>query len=72
MGIDFSIIRKQRKMGLKILQDGSRVYRFYSRESKMLLVVDYIYTDVSVYDYLKRLETVGKNLEEYRSIWYYF
>ena len=57
---------------IMILQDGSRVYRFYPWEYMLLLVEDYLYTDVPIYTYLKRLENDGEDVEEYKSIWYYF
>lgn len=57
---------------IMILQDGSRVYRFYPWESMLLLVDDYLYTDIPIYSYLRRLQDDGENLEEYKSIWYYF
>ncbi len=57
---------------IMILQNGSRVYRFYPWESMLLLVEDYLYTDVSIYDYLKRIENDGEDVEEYKSVWYYF
>jgi lysine 2,3-aminomutase len=57
---------------IMILQDGQRVYRFYPWESKVTLVDDYIYHDVPILDYLKRLHADGENLNDYRSIWYYF
>lgn len=55
-----------------ILPDGRRIYRFYPWESMSLLIEDYLYTDVSIYTYLQRLEADGENLEKYKSIWYYF
>jgi len=57
---------------IMILQDGRRMYRFYPWESKYSLVELYNYTDVSIYDYLKRLNNDGEDVEEYSSIWYYF
>ena len=57
---------------IMILQDGSRVYRFYPWESMLLLIEDYLYTDVPIYNYIKRLENDGEDVEEYKSIWYYF
>jgi len=57
---------------IMILQDGSRIYRFYPWESMLLLIEDYLYTDVPIYAYLKRLEHDGEDVEEYKSIWYYF
>jgi lysine 2,3-aminomutase len=55
-----------------ILADGRRVYRFYSWESRLTLSNDYLYTDVSIYDYLKRLYLDGEDVDQYRTIWYYF
>jgi lysine 2,3-aminomutase len=55
-----------------ILPDGSRVYRFYSWEVRILTALDYLYTDVPIYDYLKRLSADGENINDYISIWYYF
>lgn len=57
---------------IMILADGRRVYRFYPWESKISLTETYQYTDVSVYDYLMRLLKDGENIEDYKSIWYYF
>lgn len=57
---------------IMILPDGRRVYRFYPWESKMELVEPYNYTDVSIYSYIKRLYYDGENVDDYKSIWYYF
>ncbi|NLD99231.1 MAG: KamA family radical SAM protein [Fibrobacter sp.] len=55
-----------------ILEDGRRVYRFLPWESRLTLSDDYLYTDVSIYDYLKRLDQDGEDVDLYRTIWYYF
>ncbi len=57
---------------IMVLPDGKRVYRFYPWESKLKEAHDYLYTDVAIYDYLKRLEADGENPKLYSSIWYYF
>ena len=57
---------------IMILKDGSRIYRFYPWESMLLLIEDYLYTDVPIYAYLKRLENDGEDVEKYASIWFYF
>ncbi|MFH1174118.1 MAG: KamA family radical SAM protein [archaeon] len=57
---------------IMILGSGQRVYRFFPWESKVSLVDDYIYTDVSIHDYLTRLASDGEQIEAYKSIWYYF
>lgn len=57
---------------IMIDRQGQRVYRFFPWESKVTHVNDYIYKDVSILKYLKRLQKDGEELEEYKSIWYYF
>jgi lysine 2,3-aminomutase len=57
---------------IMILPDGQRVYRFYPWESKVTLVDDYIYNDVPIYNYLLHLKKDDEDLNEYKSIWYYF
>lgn len=57
---------------VSILPDGQRVYRFYSWENTLTTSKDYLYTDVSIYDYLARLFKDGENITDYLSIWYYF
>ncbi|MCE5271033.1 KamA family radical SAM protein [bacterium] len=55
-----------------LLPDGRRVYRFYPWESMLALTKPYLYTDVSIHDYLTRLAAEGENVNDYHSIWYYF
>jgi len=55
-----------------ITPEGERIYRFYPWESRIAIVDDYLYTDISIYDYLKRLHDDGENIRKYQSIWYYF
>jgi lysine 2,3-aminomutase len=57
---------------MMILPDGRRVYRFYSWEVRLVTALDYLYTDVAIYDYLKRLDDDGENVADYDTIWYYF
>ncbi|MEW6671084.1 MAG: KamA family radical SAM protein [Thermodesulfobacteriota bacterium] len=57
---------------ISILPDGSRVYEFHPWEKQLSLADTYVYTDVPIYDYLKRLKGRGENLADYRSIWYYY
>ena len=51
---------------------GERIYRFYPWESRIAIVDDYLYTDISIYDYLKRLHEDGEDISKYQSMWYYF
>ena len=57
---------------ISILPDGRRVYEFHPWEKKLELVDTYIHTDVSIYNYLKRLSEVGENRKDYKTIWYYY
>ncbi|AEF95969.1 KamA family radical SAM protein [Methanotorris igneus] len=57
---------------IMIMPNGSRVYEFHPWEKNISLANTYIYTDVPIYDYLKELERRGENLEDYKTIWYYF
>ena len=57
---------------ISILPDGRRVYEFHPWEKKLALMDTYIYTDVSIYKYLKRLKNDGEQVKDYDSIWYYY
>ncbi|TKB28353.1 KamA family radical SAM protein [Desulfopila sp. IMCC35006] len=57
---------------IAILPDGRRVYEFHPWEKKLALVDTYIYTDVSIYDYLQRLKADGEKIKDYETIWYYY
>lgn len=57
---------------ISILPDGRRVYEFHPWEKKLSLVDTYVYTDVSIYDYLERLKKAGEDARLYSTIWYYY
>ncbi len=57
---------------ISILPDGRRVYEFHPWEKKLSLVDTYVYTDVSIHDYLGRLKRSGENPADYKNIWYYY
>ena len=57
---------------ISILPDGRRVYEFHPWEKQLFLVNTYVYTDVSIYDYLRRLKAAGETISNYRTIWYYY
>ena len=57
---------------ISILPDGRRVYEFHPWEKKISLADTYIYVDVSIYDYLKRLQKTGEKISDYKTIWYYY
>lgn len=55
-----------------ILPDGRRVYEFHPWEKQLALMDTYVYTDVSIYSYLRRLKADGEQLRDYSTIWYYY
>ncbi len=57
---------------IMVLPDGRRMYRFYPWESKLELIPPYDYVDVPIYGYLKKLKEDGEDVDDYRTIWYYF
>lgn len=57
---------------IMLTADGRRIYRFYPWESRLLLSDTYLYTDVSIYNYLVRVHNDGEDINDYKSIWYYF
>jgi len=57
---------------ISILPDGRRVYEFHPWEKKLFLADTYVYTDVSIYEYLKRLKASGEDTAPYKTIWYYY
>ncbi len=57
---------------LSILPSGRRVYEFHPWEKKLSLADTFIDIDVSIYDYLHELKRRGENIEDYKTIWYYY
>jgi lysine 2,3-aminomutase len=57
---------------ISILPDGRRVYEFHPWEKKLALADTYVYTDVSIFKYLQRLKSIGENVADYKTIWYYY
>ncbi|MBW1775380.1 MAG: KamA family radical SAM protein, partial [Deltaproteobacteria bacterium] len=57
---------------ISILPDGRRVYEFHPWEKQLSLADTYLYTDVSIYDYLKRLKAAGEDPSQYKTVWYYY
>jgi lysine 2,3-aminomutase len=51
---------------------GERIYEFHPWEKNISNAPTFVYTDVPILDYLMRLKDRGEELDEYRSIWYYF
>jgi len=57
---------------ISITPDGRRVYEFHPWEKKLALANTYLYKDVPIYDYLKRLKSDCQDISAYRTIWYYY
>jgi lysine 2,3-aminomutase len=65
-------LRAQHHDIISILPDGRRVYEFHPWEKNLSLMDTYIYTDVSIDNYLKRLKADGEDVSHYKTIWYYY
>ncbi len=57
---------------ISILPDGRRAYSFHPWEKNLNKVKPYLYIDVSIKNFLEKLEKRGENPENYKSIWYYY
>jgi lysine 2,3-aminomutase len=57
---------------LTFLPDGRRVYEFHPWEKNLSLAKTFIDTDVSIYDYVQALKRRGEDINDYKSIWYYY
>lgn len=57
---------------ISIMPTGERVYAFHPWEKNIRNVDSYIYKDVTIRGYLEKLKERGEDIEEYRSIWYYY
>ena len=57
---------------ISILPDGRRVYEFHPWEKKLCLADTYVYKDVSIYDYLKKMKVMGEDTSQYKTIWHYY
>lgn len=63
---------RQNREIISILPDGSRIYEFHPWEKKLSLMDTYVYRDVPIYNYLKRLRREGEDISKYKTIWYYY
>ena len=53
-------------------KEGRRIYLWHPWEKGIALVEPYIYKDLPIHKYLQELAKRGENIEEYKSIWYYY
>jgi lysine 2,3-aminomutase len=51
---------------------GERVYEFHPWEKNIAVAPTYVHRDVPIVDFLAALADRGEDLDQYRSIWYYF
>ena len=51
---------------------GQRIYLWHPWEKGIASVEPYIYEDLPIYKYLQELAKRGEDIEEYKSIWYYY
>jgi lysine 2,3-aminomutase len=63
--------RQDREL-IGVRADGRRVYLFHPWEKGIAPVAPWPYVDVSISEYLKRIEALGEDPAEYESIWYYY
>jgi lysine 2,3-aminomutase len=57
---------------ISISPHGERIYEFHPWEKNIAKAQTYIYRDVPLAGYLRRLKADGEDIRKYRSIWYYF
>lgn len=57
---------------ISIRPDGAHVYEFHPWEKNVVQRKAYVGTDVPIMEYLQRLASVGEDVGEYQSIWYYY
>jgi lysine 2,3-aminomutase len=53
-------------------KEGKRIYLWHPWEKGIASVEPYIYKDLPIHKYLQELAKRGENIEEYKSIWYYY
>jgi len=51
---------------------GERIYEFHPWEKNIAVASTYVHNDVPIFDFLAALADRGEDLDQYRSIWYYF
>ncbi|MFH1001925.1 MAG: KamA family radical SAM protein [bacterium] len=53
-------------------KEGQRIYLWHPWEKGIASVEPYVYKDLPIYKYLQELARRGEDIEEYKSIWYYY
>ena len=58
---------------ISILPDGSRLYEFHPWEKNISNAAKiHMSEDVPILDYLSKLDSIGENIHDYGTIWYYY
>jgi lysine 2,3-aminomutase len=57
---------------IMITPQGRRIYEMHPWEKAIVTSNTYIYEDVSITDFLSRLAKHGEDINDYKSIWYYY
>ena len=57
---------------IAINKEGRRIYLWHPWEKGISPAEPYIYKDLPIHTYLQELAKRGENIEEYKSIWYYY
>jgi len=57
---------------IMILKDGSRLYEFYPSDVYLDNNKPFLFQDVPIYSFLSQLAERDEDIEEYRSIWFYY
>lgn len=71
LGKNYLRARQHRDL-VSILPDGSRVYEFHPWDRMLFDQKNYVGVDVSILNYLNRLRAIGEDIDEYKTIWYYY
>ncbi|TFG92768.1 MAG: KamA family radical SAM protein [Candidatus Atribacteria bacterium] len=53
-------------------KEGQRIYLWHPWEKGIASVEPYVYKDLPIHKYLQELAKRGEDIEEYKSIWYYY
>lgn len=72
LGKNYLRARQHRDL-ISLLPNGARLYEFHPWEKNISkFMKTYIGEDIPILDYLKRLEEIGENVDDYQTIWYYY
>ncbi|MCM2283278.1 MAG: KamA family radical SAM protein [Desulfobacula sp.] len=70
LGKNYLLARQHRDL-LTILPDGKRMYEFHPWDMNLISCETFLYSDISILDYLERLSMIGEDPSDYDSIWFF-